>query len=482
MGLEGKEPMKTVDFCILNDNTICLAAIRTLKENGVTVSHPEKVALILDQIIPPNSAEASMLQHELMDFAREQGISISYGECMTLEWVEENLQPEGLVIAGTCPEIALLRGMRCTPYQVQEGELVEILQNGSWSCDQEALEDGPLLQRSDLTHEKNCPVRVVYLGGSIGGRAEAIHEAAQLLKEACCCTTSLTTAHSDLLLADRLTAYREQKLADRVRLLVSPASSRDYIQAADKGDLEIIARAGGMILNQCASPAIQGRLGAGEVMVTNDVHDEAGYAGPADSIIYKVTTREAIACALSGQLKPVTKEEEKQADTSEAMTFTGRVIRLGDDIDTDIIIPTQYLNLATLEEMQSHCFEPLRPELASAFQKGDIIVAGSNFGCGSSREQAAEVIVASGVKCVVAKSFARIFFRNAINNGLLLIEQPDLPDAVKEGDTITVELNRRILFNGKEYPVGIIAENLYQLILAGGLVKSVQKENGILEA
>ena len=125
--------------------------------------------------------------------------------------------------------------------------------------------------------------------------------------------------------------------------------------------------------------------------------------------------------------------------------FTGRVWVLGDDIDTDIIIPTEYLALKTIDDMKQYGFSPLRPELAGQIQKGDIIVAGKNFGCGSSREQAPEIIKALGISCVIAKSFARIFFRNSINNGLLLIEQPDLHDDIKEGDTITV---KRMLEDG----------------------------------
>ena len=95
--------------------------------------------------------------------------------------------------------------------------------------------------------------------------------------------------------------------------------------------------------------------------------------------------------------------------------FTGKVWVLGDDIDTDIIIPTEYLALKTIDDMKQYGFSPLRPELAGQIHKGDIIVAGKNFGCGSSREQAPEIIKALGVQCVIAKSFARIFFRNSIN-------------------------------------------------------------------
>lgn len=124
--------------------------------------------------------------------------------------------------------------------------------------------------------------------------------------------------------------------------------------------------------------------------------------------------------------------------------YTGKVWVLGDDIDTDIIIPTEYLALKTIEDMKQYGFSPLRPELAGQIQPGDIIVAGKNFGCGSSREQAPEVIKALGIPCIIAKSFARIFYRNALNNGLLLLEQPELHDVVKEGDTITVTVNEDV--------------------------------------
>ena len=121
-------------------------------------------------------------------------------------------------------------------------------------------------------------------------------------------------------------------------------------------------------------------------------------------------------------------------------------------------------------------FEPLRPGLADILQDGDIIVAGNNFGCGSSREMAAEGIKENGVRCIIAKSFARIFFRNAINNGILLIECPELPDHVNEGDIVRVELNRQITSGGKTYPIGRIQQNLYEIIADGGLVRNIEKK------
>ncbi len=160
--------------------------------------------------------------------------------------------------------------------------------------------------------------------------------------------------------------------------------------------------------------------------------------------------------------------------------FTGKVWVLGDDIDTDIIIPTEYLALKTVDDMKKYAFSPLRPELAGQIGDGDIIVAGKNFGCGSSREQAPEIIKHLNIRCVIAKSFARIFFRNSINNGLRLIEDKDIPDAVREGDELTVIMNDKITFNGKDYPIEPLPDNLMEILNAGGLVKAMQKRNGLV--
>ena len=159
--------------------------------------------------------------------------------------------------------------------------------------------------------------------------------------------------------------------------------------------------------------------------------------------------------------------------------FTGTVWLMGDDIDTDIIMPTEYLVFNTIDEMKPYAFSPLRPELAAKIQPGDIIVAGSNFGCGSSREQAPEGVKALGIRCIIAKSFARIFFRNAINNGLLLIENADLADDVKEGDTITVTVNEAIEYKGRSYPIVSLPDNLVEIIQAGGLVKAMRRRNNL---
>ena len=161
------------------------------------------------------------------------------------------------------------------------------------------------------------------------------------------------------------------------------------------------------------------------------------------------------------------------------MDAKGKVFKYGENVDTDVIIPARYLNVSDGNELAKYCMIDIDADFASKVQKGDIIVAGKNFGCGSSREQAPEVIKALGIPCIIAKSFARIFYRNALNNGLLLLEQPELHDVVKEGDTITVTVNEDVEYNGKKYPIASLPENLMEIIEAGGLVKAMRKRNGL---
>ena len=156
----------------------------------------------------------------------------------------------------------------------------------------------------------------------------------------------------------------------------------------------------------------------------------------------------------------------------------GTLYRFDSDVDTDQIIASQYLLYPTIEEMKGHTFESLDPEFANKVKPGDYVVANENFGCGSSREQAPGVLKALGVKAVIAKSFARIFFRNSINNGLLLIES-DLIDHVQEGDVMDVEVGRQIRVNGATYPIADLPENLLEILDAGGLVPAMRKRNGL---
>lgn len=155
--------------------------------------------------------------------------------------------------------------------------------------------------------------------------------------------------------------------------------------------------------------------------------------------------------------------------------FSGRVWKLPDDVDTDTIIAGRHGVILDKKEMGSHCLETLRPEFASEVKEGDILVAGKNFGCGSSREMAAEAINVNGVYCIIAKSFARIFFRNAINNGMLLIESDEIPENCSEGDRLSVEVNKEVRVNGKVFEIPTIPDNLFKIIQDGGLIPNTIK-------
>ncbi len=157
----------------------------------------------------------------------------------------------------------------------------------------------------------------------------------------------------------------------------------------------------------------------------------------------------------------------------------GIVHKYGADVNTDEIIPARYLYLSEGSELAAHCMEDIDKDFVTTVKKGDIIVATSNFGCGSSREHAPLAIKASGVSCVIAKSFARIFFRNSINIGLPLLECPEAVDDIENGDTVEVDLAKGAItntrsgktFTSKPYP-GFMGE----LIAAGGLIEYTKKE------
>ena len=155
----------------------------------------------------------------------------------------------------------------------------------------------------------------------------------------------------------------------------------------------------------------------------------------------------------------------------------GIVFKFGDNVDTDVIIPARYLNSSDPAELATHCMEDIDKDFIKNVKKGDIIVAEKNFGCGSSREQAPSVLKALGVQAVVAKSFARIFYRNAINIGLPVIVCKDLPDAVSTGDEMDLSLTEGVAkANGKTYSCTKLPAYMQQILSQGGLIASLNKE------
>ena len=160
------------------------------------------------------------------------------------------------------------------------------------------------------------------------------------------------------------------------------------------------------------------------------------------------------------------------------MKYTGNCIKYGDNVVTDVIIPARYLNTSEPSELAAHCMEDLDPSFVSRVQSGDIITAGANFGCGSSREHAPIAIKASGVSLVIAKSFARIFYRNAINIGLAIVECPEAAAEINQGDKVEADLDNGIIRDittGREYKTAPFPEFVQKIIENGGLMQSVAK-------
>ena len=158
------------------------------------------------------------------------------------------------------------------------------------------------------------------------------------------------------------------------------------------------------------------------------------------------------------------------------MKAEGRVFKFGSNVDTDVIIPARYLNVPDPSQLAKHCMEDIDKEFVNKVSKGDIIVADKNFGCGSSREHAPIAIKAAGVSCVIAKSFARIFYRNAINIGLPIIECPEAAKGIEEGDQVEVDFDSGMIYNktkGTEYKGQAFPEFMQKIISNGGLINYI---------
>lgn len=158
------------------------------------------------------------------------------------------------------------------------------------------------------------------------------------------------------------------------------------------------------------------------------------------------------------------------------MNARGRVHKYGDNVDTDVIIPARYLNTASHKELAAHCMEDIDKDFVNKVQEGDIIVADKNFGCGSSREHAPIAIKASGISCVIASTFARIFYRNSINIGLPILECDEAAKDIEDGDMVIVDYDTGVIVNetkNKKYQSEPFPEFIQNIIRKGGLIKSI---------
>lgn len=161
------------------------------------------------------------------------------------------------------------------------------------------------------------------------------------------------------------------------------------------------------------------------------------------------------------------------------MKASGIVHKYGDNVDTDVIIPARYLNTANHQELALHCMEDIDKDFISRVKAGDVIVGGRNFGCGSSREHAPIAIKAAGISCVIAKSFARIFYRNSINTGLAILECEEASDGLMAGDEVEIDFDSGIIYNitqGKSYQAQPFPDFIKDIIHAGGYLNSIGKK------
>ena len=161
------------------------------------------------------------------------------------------------------------------------------------------------------------------------------------------------------------------------------------------------------------------------------------------------------------------------------MVTKGKVHKYGDNVDTDVIIPARYLNTSDPRELAAHCMEDIDKEFTSKVVAGDIMVGGANFGCGSSREHAPIAIKNSGISCVIAKTFARIFFRNSINIGLAILECPEASEKIENGDSVSVDFDTGIITNitkNESYQAEPFPDFVKEIIKADGLMNSIRKQ------
>lgn len=162
------------------------------------------------------------------------------------------------------------------------------------------------------------------------------------------------------------------------------------------------------------------------------------------------------------------------------MKAHGRVHKYGNNVDTDVIIPARHLNTQDHKELASHCMEDIDKDFVNNVKQGDIMVAGDNFGCGSSREHAPIAIKAAGIDCVIANTFARIFYRNSINIVLPIMECPEASEKIEAGDEVEVDFDSGVIRNltkGEEYQAHPFPESIQKIIKAGGLLNSIAEES-----
>jgi 3-isopropylmalate/(R)-2-methylmalate dehydratase large subunit len=277
-----------------------------------------------------------------------------------------------------------------------------------------------------------------------------------------------------------------KKVAKNVRCIIFPATPKIWADALREGLLETFITAGCIIAPPSCGPCLGGHLGilaAGERAVSTTNRNFVGRMGSPRSEVYLASPITAAHSAISGKIgNPdvliMPKLRNEKAETTSAAAnkldknISGKTFVYGDNVDTDVIIPARYLNASDDETLRTHCMEDIDADFAATVAPGDFIAAGINFGCGSSREHAPLAIKAAGIKCVIAKSFARIFYRNAINTGLAILETADA-EKIHSGDRLEIDLRAgeiRNITKNETYKTEGFPTFIEEIIKKGGLL------------
>lgn len=271
-----------------------------------------------------------------------------------------------------------------------------------------------------------------------------------------------------------------RKVKKGVRCIVIPATQQIYLQAMREGLLEIFIEAGAVVSTPTCGPCLGGYMGIlaeGERCISTTNRNFVGRMGHVKSEVYLASPAFAAASAVPERFPHRQSLDYRRIDKMKAH---GKVFKYGDNVDTDVIIPARYLNSSDPAELATHCMEDIDKEFVNKVHKGDIIVAEKNFGCGSSREHAPIAIKAAGVSCVIAETFARIFYRNAINIGLPIIECPEASKGIEDGDDVEVDFDSGMIYNrtkGTEFKGQAFPEFMQKIIKAEGLISYINGKN-----
>ena len=297
----------------------------------------------------------------------------------------------------------------------------------------------------------NVPIEQAFIGSCTNGRIEDLRIAAQVMKG--------------------------RRVKDGVRALVIPASQEVYKQALDEGLMDVFTDAGAIVCGSACGPCLGGHIGllaANEVCVSTSNRNFIGRMGSTQASVYLASPATVAASAVTGKITDPRKLETKHMN----MKIKGPAIKFGNNVDTDVILPGKYLTLTDPHELAKHALESVDPDFPAKAKKGVIVIGGNNFGCGSSREQAPLALKYAGVKCVLAESFARIFFRNAINIGLPVIECKGISAAVVTGDELTVDFETgkiENVSNGKKFQVEKLPQFIQEILTDGGLIENLRR-------